>query len=95
MYAVIGRVEIKPGNEEMSRAMIGERGVPMIQGMAGSSSAYWARPVDGSPIQHSLWLFDSEENARSAEATFNSVREMPDAPVTFVSVDVCEVIGQV
>jgi hypothetical protein len=50
---------------------------------------------DGDIIQHSFWLFDTEENARAAEATFNRLRDMPDAPATFVSVDVCEVIGQV
>lgn len=94
MYAVIGRVKIKPGHEEESRSMIAERGVPMIQGMAGSAGAYWARAVDGDLIQHSFWLFDTEENARNAEATFNRLREMPDAPATFVSVDVCEVVGQ-
>ena len=94
MYAVIGRVRIKPGHEQESRAMIAERGVPMVQGMAGSSGAYWARALDGELIQHSLWLFDSEEHARDAEATFNRLREMPDAPATFVSVDVCEVVGQ-
>ena len=95
MYAVIGRVQIKPGHEEDTRSMIAERGVGMIQGMAGSAQAYWARALDGDLIQHSFWLFDSEENARKAEATFSSLREMPDAPATFVSVDVCEVIGQV
>ncbi len=76
--------------------MIAERGVGMIQGMTGSAAAYWARAVDGDElIQHSFWLFDTQENARKAEATFSSLREMPDAPATFVSVDVCEVIGQV
>jgi hypothetical protein len=95
MYAVIGRVKIKPGHEEETRSMIAERGVGMIKGMAGSPEAYWARPVDGELIQHSFWLFDTEENPRKAEATFSSLREMPDAPATFVSVDVWEVIGQV
>jgi hypothetical protein len=96
MYAVIGRVKIKPGHEEQSRSILAERGVAMIQGMAGSAGAYWARADDrGELIQHSFWLFDSEENARKAEATFNSLRDMPDAPAIFVSCDVCEVIGQV
>ena len=45
-------------------------------------------------IQHSVWLFDTEANARGAEATFNTLRDMPEAPATFISVDVCEVIGQ-
>jgi hypothetical protein len=95
MYAVIGRVKIKPGQEEQTRSMIAAGGVPMVRGLAGSSDAYWARAVaDGELIQHSFWLFDSEENARNAEATFNSLRDMQDAPATFVSCDVCEVIGQ-
>ena len=94
MYAVIGRVKIKPGHEEETRLMIVEGGVSMVQGMAGSTGAYWARTLDGELVQHSFWLFDTEENARSAEATFNRLRELPDAPATFVSVEVCEVIGQ-
>ena len=94
MHAVIGRVKIKPDRADEARSMVGERGVAMLQGMSGSAGGYWARTLDGDIIQHSFWLFDIEENARSAEATFNQLREMPDAPATFVSVDVCEVIGQ-
>src|SRR5262245_52986100 len=96
MYAVIGRVAIKPGHEDETLAMIRDYGVGMVRGMAGSTGGYWARPVDGGEelIQHSVWLFDTVEHARKAEATFNSLRDMPDAPAVFVSVDVCEVIGQ-
>jgi hypothetical protein len=94
MYAVIGRVEIRSGHEEETRSMIAERGGPMIQGMAGSAGAYWARALEGDLIQHSFWLFDTEENARKGEQTFNSLRDMPDAPAIFVSCDVCEVIGE-
>ena len=36
MHAVIGRVTIKPGREDETLAMIGERGVAMLEGMAGS-----------------------------------------------------------
>jgi hypothetical protein len=54
----------------------------------------WARSLDGDLIQHSFWLFDTEADARSAEATFGRLREMPDAPATLISVDVCEVVGQ-
>ena len=57
--------------------MIAEHGVPMIHGMAGSGAAYWARALDGELVQHSFWLFDTEENPRHAEATFNRLREMP------------------
>ena len=59
MYALIGRVEIKPGKEEETRSMIGERGVAMLQGMAGSAGGYWARTLEGDIIQHSFWLFDT------------------------------------
>jgi hypothetical protein len=94
MYAVIGRVKIHSGHEDETRSMIVEGGVPMVEGMPGSAGGYWARTLDGESIQHSVWLFDTEENARSAEATFAMLREMPDAPATFISVDVCEVVGR-
>ena len=93
MYAVIGRVVIKPDRADEAGSMIGERGV--LQGMTGSAGGYWARSLDeGDIIQHSFWLFDTEKNARAAEATFIQLREMPDAPATFLNVDVCQVIGQ-
>jgi hypothetical protein len=94
VYAVIGRVRIKPERADEAFAMIEQRGVAMLQGMAGSAGGYWARTIDGDDlIQHSFWLFDTEENARAAETTFQSLRNMPDAPATFLSVDVCAVIG--
>jgi hypothetical protein len=94
MHAVIGRVAIKPGREDETLAMIGEGGVAMLKGMAGSAGGYWARTVEGELVQHSFWLFETEDDARAAEATFNTLRDMPDAPAAFVSVDVCEVVGQ-
>jgi hypothetical protein len=93
MHAVIGRVKIKPGRADETLAMIGEGGVPMLRGMAGCTGGYWARSDGGEIIQHSFWLFDTEEDARAAETTFNQLRGMPDAPATFMSVDVCEVVG--
>lgn len=93
MHAVIGRVAIKPGREDETLTMVSERGVTMLQGMAGSAGGYWARSVEGELVQRSFWLFASEEDARAAEATFKTLRDMPDAPATFVSVDVCEVVG--
>lgn len=95
MHAVIGRVKIKPDRADEARAMVGERGAAMLQSMPGSSRGHWARSLDGDIVKHSFWLFDTQENARAAEAAFNRLRDMPDAPATFVSVDVCEVIGQV
>ena len=95
MYALIGRVEIKPGREDEAFSLIRERGAEMVRSMAGSRGGYWARTVDdGDVIQHSFWLFDSEEHARAAEATFNMLRTMLEAPATFISCEVCEVVGQ-
>jgi hypothetical protein len=93
MRAVIGRVKINPDRADEALAMIGERGVAMLQGMAGSAGGYWARSHEGDIVQHSFWLFDTEENARAAEAAFSQLRNMPDAPATFISVDVCEIVG--
>ncbi|HET7016672.1 MAG TPA: hypothetical protein VFI65_22310 [Streptosporangiaceae bacterium] len=93
MHAVIGRVKIKPDRADEALAMIGDRGVAMLQGMAGSAGGYWSRSLSGDIIQHSFWLFDTEENARAAESTFNQLRNMPDAPATFIAVDVCEIVG--
>jgi hypothetical protein len=93
MRAVIGRVRIKPGRADEALAMISNTGVAMLHGMTGSAGGYWARTHGGEIIQHSFWLFDTEENARAAEAVFNKLRDMPDAPATFISVDVCEIVG--
>src|SRR5262245_18986510 len=86
MYAVIGRVQIKAGHEQETVAMIDVGGVAMVNGLPGSRGGYWARTVDGEDVvQHSFWLFDDEEGARAAEATYLTLRDMPDAPATFVS----------
>ena len=77
MHAVIGRVKIKPDRADEALSMIGEGGVAMLRGMAGSAGGYWARSLEGDIIQHSFWVFDTEDNARAAEATFNQLRDMP------------------
>jgi hypothetical protein len=55
----------------------------------------WARALDdrGKVIQHSFWLFETEQDARAAETVFSSLRDMPQAPADFMSADVCEVIA--
>ena len=76
MYAVIGRVKLEQGRENEALAMISERGVAMLRGMEGSTGGYWARSLGEDPVvQHSFWLFDTEENARTAEATFEMLRD--------------------
>jgi hypothetical protein len=92
MYAGVGQVRSDPAREDEARSTLEERGVPMVKGLQGSVEAYWAKGPD-SDIQHSIWLFDSEDNARAAAAMFGQ-GPPPGAPATFVSVEVCEVIGQ-
>ncbi len=94
MHALIGRVRIKPERADEALAMIGQGGVAMVRAMPGSVGGYWARSLDGDIIQHSFWLFQTKEEAQAAEATFSRLRDMSDAPATFLSVDVCEVVGQ-
>ena len=96
MYALVGSVEIKPGNEDETAVMAREHGPALVGGMPGNKTAYWARAVDdrGKLIQHSFWLFDTEQDARAAEIVFSSLRETPEAPAVFISADVCEVIAQ-
>jgi hypothetical protein len=61
----------------------------------GSRGGYWARTVAGDElVQHSFWLFDSEDGARAAEPAYQALSEMPDAPAEFISLEVCEVVGQ-
>jgi hypothetical protein len=95
MYALVGRVEIKRGHEDETATMAREHGPTFVGGLAGSKTAYWARARDGSGtlIQHSFWLFETQEDARAAEAVFTSLRDMPQAPAVFISADVCEVIS--
>jgi hypothetical protein len=94
VHAVIGQVRIKPDRADEALAMLRERGIAMLQGMPGSAGGYWARNLTGDLVQHSFWMFDTEESARAAELTFNQLRNLPDAPATFLSVEVCEIIGQ-
>src|SRR5215467_7430402 len=95
MYALVGRVEIKSGHEAETAEMAREHGPSLVGGMSGNRLAYWARALDdrGRVIQHSFWLFETEEDARAAETVFNSLRELPQAPAELISADVCEVIA--
>jgi hypothetical protein len=94
MYAVIGRVRIKAGREQEALDLIGARGVAMVEGMSGSAGGYWSRTLaEGETIQHSFWLFETEADARAAEAIVNTLRDLPEAPAELVSVDVCKVVG--
>jgi hypothetical protein len=82
MYALVGRVEIKPGQESDTAAMARDHGPGLVGGLSGSKAAYWARSSgdSGGLIQHSFWLFDTEDDARAAETVFNSHGTCPRRP---------------
>jgi len=64
---VIGRVTIHPGQEDETLAIF-SGGVVMAQGMAGSAGGCWARTLAGGDlIQHSFWLFDTDEHPSSGD----------------------------
>lgn len=92
MHAVIGAVDIDSSRAAEAETMLRETLVPMIKQMRGFVSGTWARSADGSQGR-SMILFESEDAAKDAAKT---VTEGPPsgAPVTFVSVDVFEVVAQ-
>jgi hypothetical protein len=77
----------------MRLAMIGETGVAMLRGMIGSAGGYWARS-HGGPSSSIPSGSSALRKRPAAEATFNKLRDVPDAPAMFISVDVCEIVGQ-
>jgi hypothetical protein len=88
-------VKIKPGRSDETLAMIRDHGEQMLHGLTGSKGGYWTRTVDGWG-SHPAFLLAVRNRGRRrlAEATFNTLREMPEAPAVFVSVNVCEVVGE-
>jgi hypothetical protein len=92
MHAVIGQVKLDPSRKDEALKLIKERGEAMVRGLTGALGGYWARPLDND-IQHSFWIFDTEQNARAAAAMF-AKGPPPGAPATLVSVEVCEIVGQ-
>jgi hypothetical protein len=93
MYAVVGRFKLEHGREDEARERVTNRGVAMLQGMDGSAGGWWYRTTEaGDVVQHSLWLFDTEDHARAAEETFEVLHALPTAPT--VSVGVYEVLAE-
>jgi hypothetical protein len=75
VYAVIGRVKIKPGHEDETLSMIRERGVGMLQGMPdcgtvepGRETGTWQPPrVAPFSVRTSSFKLDSAPREREEE----------------------------
>jgi hypothetical protein len=91
MHAVVGQVKVDTSREDDARTLLDDFVVPTAKNLAGFKSGYWARAVDADS-GHSLLLFDSEDNARAAAKEI-AAGPPPGAPVSFVSVTVCEVVA--
>jgi hypothetical protein len=74
--------------------MIAEHGLAMIEGMDESGSAYWARRSMASSSSTRFGCLTPDTNARRAEAPFNGLRAMLEAPAILMSCDLCKVVGQ-
>ena len=92
MYAVFGRVEIDSSRTDEATELLNNYTVPMVKQAPGFVSGTWARSEDGTRGQ-SVLIFESEETARAA-AERAPTGPPPGAAVTFVSVEVFEVLAQ-
>ncbi len=92
MHALLVMVTIEPGATDKAQASLESDILPRVKQMPGVISGVWTRSDDGTRGA-SYVLFDSEGNARAAEA---AVGGMP-APefVTFDTVEVRGVVAQV
>jgi hypothetical protein len=89
MHAVVVRVSIS--DLESARKMLQEEVVPRASQAPGLVAAYWTRSDDGSNGL-SMLVFESEDNARAAEAMIREGVER-NVAVTLESVEIREVVA--
>jgi len=92
VHAVLVTVSIEPGHAEEAQAHLETNVIPRIKEAPGLVSGFWTRSVDGEHGSATVAV-ENEETARAAAET------IPNAPrpdsITFDSVEVREVVGQV
>jgi hypothetical protein len=89
MHAIVGHSEIDAARGEEATAILVNGLLPGLQASAGFVSATFVRSADGA-TGHSMVVFESEEAARAVADTAGD-RMPADAPITIVSLEVCEV----
>lgn len=92
MHGVIVSVEIDSSRAEEAVQLLNGMVVPRVKASPGFVSATWMRATDGSAGRGVL-LFDSEDNAKAA-AKMAAEGPPPEAPVTFRSAEIFEVLAQ-
>jgi hypothetical protein len=88
-YAFVTTVEFTDDDHEVSRSLLTETLIPNAKGLPGFQSGVWLRA--GRQGMGTV-VFDTEENARSGQATLQSLRPA-DGP-RFTSETIYEVMGQ-
>ena len=94
MYGIIIEVRVDPNREEEMRNMVANMVVPNARKHQGIQAAYWLRSLD-SDILRVAELYDSEANVRATANRIQSDGPPPGAPITLLSINTYEVIGQV
>jgi hypothetical protein len=92
MHAVVDQVKVDPVRVDEARKLLDEFVLPSAKASAGFQGGYWAGALEGD-AGHSFLLCDTEENARGAVAAISD-GPPPGAPVSFVSVTICEVLAR-
>jgi hypothetical protein len=89
MYAVVVKVSIS--DFESTRKGLEEQVVPRASQSPGFVTGYWTRSDDGTNGL-SMAVFESEDNARTAEAMIREGANRPEG-VTLESVEIREVVA--
>jgi hypothetical protein len=89
MHAVVSTVDIDPARMQEATDSLPTEVIPTLRGIPGFQRALFLHTV-GEPKGQSLILIDTEANAKAAAAMAGAP---PDAPVTFTSTTVYEVVA--
>jgi hypothetical protein len=92
MHAVVVRVTIH--NVDRTREVLNNQVVPQVSGAPGFKTGYWTwQTGTGEPNGLSMFIFDSEENARAAGERVSAIAADAPDDVTLDSVEVREVVA--
>lgn len=92
MYATFAVVDIDTSRRDQTENLVHEFTIPSAKSLDGFVRGVWTRSEDGSEGR-GIVVFDTEEHARAAADTIRQ-GPPPDAPVTFRSVEILEVLGE-
>jgi len=86
-------VDVDASRAEEAERALHEVTIPTVKEREGFVRGIWLRTGDKSDGR-GIVVYDTEENARAAMASFEQEGPPPGAPVTVRSVEVFEVVGE-